>query len=215
MDRKIAILGGTFNPIHYGHLRTAEEVRELCDLHSIFFVPVNIPPHKYTQRLVQAEHRTRMIELAIQDNPFFLLSDMETRRGGVSYTIDTVTELTEKGYRVSIVVGTDQFNTIATWHRYQELFRYADFVVVRRAGHTPRKIEECLPVELADKFWYDKTTDAYMNSFDHRVTYIDTTLLDISSSDIRRRIKQGLSVKYLLPPEVEEYIRVNRLYSRD
>ncbi len=212
MDMKIAILGGTFNPIHYGHLRTAEEVRELCGLDNIFFVPVNIPPHKYTHKLAPAGDRTRMIELAIQDNPFFMLSDIEIRRGGVSYTIDTVTELTGKGYRVSIVTGTDQFNSIATWCRYHELFHHADFVVVKRAGHATRKIEECLPVELADKFWYDEAIDTYMNSFDHRVTYIDTTLLDISSSDIRRRIRQGLSVRYLLPPEVEEYIGANRLY---
>ncbi len=212
MEKKIAILGGTFNPIHYGHLRTAEEVRELCGLESIFFVPVNIPPHKYNQKLTLPEHRLKMVELAIKDNPFFILSDIEIKRGGISYTIDTVKELTEKGYRVSIITGSDQFNAIATWRSYTELFQHADFVVVKRAGYRVKKLEECLPVELAEKFWYDKSIDAYMNSFDHRVTYIDTTLLDISSSDIRRRIKQGLSVRYLLPPEVEEYIKTNRLY---
>ncbi len=212
MKENIAILGGTFNPIHYGHLRTAEEVRELCGLHSIFFVPVNIPPHKYTQTLAPVEDRLRMIELAIRDNPFFVLSRMEIKRGGTSYTLDTVRELTEQGYRVSIITGTDQFNSIATWHRYEELFRHADFVVIKRAGYPVKKPGECLPVELAEKFWYDKAVDAYMNSFNHRVTYIDTTLLDISSSDIRRRIRQGLSVKYLLPPEVEEYINTKGLY---
>ena len=212
MGRDIAILGGTFNPIHYGHLRIAEEVRELGGFHKVLFVPANIPPHKHTKGLAPADERLKMVELAIADNEGFALSDIEVRRGGVSYTIDTVEEFLKEGYSVSIVTGTDQFKEIASWYRYEALFRLADFVVVRRAGYETTTIEECLQVELAEKFWYDSSVDAYMNSFGHRVVFLDTTLLAISSSDIRRRIAKGLSVRYLLPPVVEEYIRKRGLY---
>ena len=221
---RIAVFGGTFNPIHFGHLRAAEEVLEKSGMEKVVFMPSAVPPHKAEAPETAPEARFEMLLLAIMDNPRFEVSDIEIRRGGRSYTIDTVKELKEKypkthksasnakDLSVSLIVGSDSFNDITTWCEYEALLETASFIVVARPGSPVKKIAEALPVELARKFWYDSSSGAYMNPSGTSVTYIATTPLDISASDIRRRVREGLSVRYLMPREVHEHIVRKGLY---
>ncbi|MEE9615104.1 MAG: nicotinate-nucleotide adenylyltransferase [Thermodesulfobacteriota bacterium] len=211
---RVAIIGGTFNPIHTGHLRLAEEVREGLGFARVIFIPVCLPPHKDGEGIPPAAERLDMVRLAIEGNPAFEASDIEIKRGGRSYTVETVKALGEDGTGLepAIVVGADSFNEITTWCEYEKLFTLADFVVVPRPGHAAKKIAEVVPVELARKFCYDAEKEAYVSSYGHSVTYFDTTLMDISSSDIRRRVAAGMSIRYLVPPGVEEYILGKGLY---
>ncbi|MBI5599380.1 MAG: nicotinate (nicotinamide) nucleotide adenylyltransferase [Deltaproteobacteria bacterium] len=212
---RIAILGGTFNPVHYGHLRCAEEVRESLGFKKAFFMPVSLSPHKEDLELASAGDRLEMVRLATAANPAFGVSDAEVKRGGRSYTIDTVRELKKDGFSPTLIVGSDSFNDITTWCEYEELFNEADFAVVPRPGHGVKKMAEAVPVELAKRFWYDTEYAAYVNSGGRRVTYMETTHLDISSSAIRERIRKGLSIRYLLPQAVEEFISAKGLYTRN
>lgn len=210
----IAIIGGTFNPIHYGHLRIAEEVREALSLDKVLFIPTSQPPHKDDGSLIPPEHRLEMVRLSTSDNPFFEVSNIEIKRGGRSYSVETLRALRKEnpGFEWSFIVGTDSFNDITTWREYEELFRLTNFVVVSRPGHPIKKIGEVLPIELARGFWYDESKGVYLNPAGRFVAYLETTCLDISASAIRRMVKEGSSIRYLLPPGVEEYIQRERLY---
>ena len=210
----IAIMGGTFNPIHFGHLRIAEEVREAFDIDRVLFIPTFHPPHKDNGSLIPPEHRLEMVKLAIKDNPFFETSDIEIKRGGRSYSVITLRELREQypGTDFSFIVGTDSFNDITTWCEYEKLFKLTNFIVIPRPGYAVKKIGEVLPVELAKKFWYDAEQGVYSNNDGRFVAYMETTLFGISGSKIREIIKQGKSTRYILPEEVEDYIRKNNLY---
>ncbi len=217
--KKIALFGGTFNPIHYGHLRLAEEVREGLALEPVVFVPAAVPPHKGGAEASTARSRLEMTGIAIAGNPSFEVSDMEIRRGGPSYTVETLRELKKEGYKgakdlsISLIIGGDSFNDITTWCEYEEILTLASLIVVERP-HTPvKKVAEVLPERLARKYRYDREAEAYQSSFGTSITYLTTTLMAISSSDIRERVRQGLSIRYLLPPEVAEYIMKNRLYA--
>lgn len=211
---RVAILGGTFNPVHYGHLRVAEEAREAMGLDRVIFMPTSITPHKADELAAPAWARLEMLRIAVSGNPYFSVSDMEIERGGRSYTIDTVRELKgkDKGLEASLIVGNDSFNDITSWRDYEELMTLASFIVVHRPGYPVKKPAEALPVELARKFWYDSSSGSYMSPSGAGITYLGTTLLDISSSDIRRRVGEGGSVRYLLPPQVEEFISEHGLY---
>jgi nicotinate-nucleotide adenylyltransferase len=211
----IAVLGGTFNPIHFGHLRVAEEVVEGLAIDKVIFMPSSTPPHKPGHDLPEPGLRLEMVRIALEDNPRFEVSDMEIRRGGRSYTFETVRELKEQGpkdLRVSLITGSDSFNEITTWCEYEELVRIASFIVVPRPGHPIKKVAEVLPVELAKEFWYDPNTGSYVNSFGTSVTYFDTTPIGISSSDIRETIRQGGSARYLMDKGVLEFITREGLY---
>ncbi len=209
-----AILGGTFNPIHYGHLRVSEEVRETLELDKVIFIPTFIPPHKEEGSSASPEHRLEMTRLAVKDNPSFEVSDMEIKRGGRSYSVATLKELYEKSPEIEInfIVGADSFNDITTWREYEEIFKLTNLVVVPRPGYPVKKVGEVLPIALARKFWYDSKTGAYINDYGRSVRHVETTLLAISASDMRARVKRGRTLRYLLPPEVEGYIKSNGLY---
>jgi nicotinate-nucleotide adenylyltransferase len=209
----IAVLGGTFNPIHFGHLRAAEEVAEGLALDKVIFMPSSTPPHKPPRAVPAAELRLEMIKIAIRSNPRFEVSDIEIRRGGRSYTFETVKELKAgKELKLSLIVGADSFNEITSWCEYEELLKTASFIVVPRPGYPVKKVAEVLPVELARKFWYDADTGAYVNSFGSSVTYFNTTPMDISSSGIREIIGRGLSPRYLLDDAVLGFILKEGLY---
>jgi len=211
---RIAIMGGTFNPIHFGHLRIAEEVREAFNLDKVIFIPTFMPPHKDNGSLISPEHRFEMVQLAVKDNPFFEASDVEIKRGGRSYSVVTLRALRDKytGTDFSFIAGTDSFNDITTWCEYEELFKLTNFIVIPRPGYPVKKIAEILPVELARKFWYDAEKAVYINDYGKFVTYMETTLFGISASGIRKMIKEGNSTRYILPKEVEDYVTKNGLY---
>jgi nicotinate-nucleotide adenylyltransferase len=149
---RIAVFGGTFNPVHYGHLRLAEEVREACALDSVIFMPSFITPHKNSDALTPASVRLELLKRATADNPGFSVSDLEIRREGRSFTVDTVRELLkEPATQVSLILGSDSFNDIRSWHEYQALLQLASFIVVPRPNHPSRPLEEALTVELAGR----------------------------------------------------------------
>lgn len=209
---RVAVFGGTFNPVHYGHLRLAEEAKEACGLDRVVFMPTFITPHKLTESLTPARVRFELVKSAIEDNPGFSVSDLEIRREGRSFTVDTVRELLKEDTEVFLILGSDSFNDIASWHEYEDLLRLASFIVAPRPNHLPKPLEEVLPVELAAKFCYDSRVKGFVNSGGNSITYLDTTPIDISSSDIRERVRGGRSVRYLLPDSAIEFIRKEGLY---
>jgi len=211
----IGLLGGTFNPIHYGHLRLAEEVREGMGLDKVLFVPANIPPHKPEEKITPAGKRLEMVRLAITGNPGFESSDMEIKRGDRSYTVTTLKELKAGGpedLSISLIIGADSFNDITTWCEYEEIFELSGFVVVERPGYPIKKIAEVVPESMARKFHYDSNVDSYISSHGTSVTYLKPTLMVISSSNIRERVREGLSIRYLVPDAVADYIEKEGLY---
>lgn len=215
MERmRTAIFGGTFNPIHLGHLRIAEEAREALSFERVVFVPTHITPHKLKESLTPPEARYELVRRAIEGNPGFEVSDIEIRRGGRSFTVDTVKEIIEKGpvSSVSLIIGNDSFNEITSWYEYEELLGLASLIVVPRPGHPVKKPAEALPVEVARKFWYDSEAGAYVNSDGISITYLNTTLMDISSSGIREKVRSGLSIRYLVPESVRTLIEEEELY---
>ncbi len=210
----IAIMGGTFNPIHLGHLRIAEEVREYLNIDRVMFIPTFMPPHKNNGSLIPPEDRLEMVKLAIKDNPNFQVSDMEIKRGGRSYSVETLQALQKEmpNTEISFIAGTDSFNEITTWCEYERLFELTNFIVVTRHGYPVKKIGEVLPDKMARQFTYAPKKDTYVHNKGKTVTYLKTTLMDISASDIRQRIKEGRSIRYLMPQDVEKYIVEKKLY---
>jgi len=197
--RRIGILGGTFDPIHYGHLVIAEDARVYLHLEKVLFVPAREPPHKPKGTCSPFQDRVRMTELAIAGNPDSELCLIEAKRPGPSYSVDTLRQLqSEMGSSVELyfIIGMDSLSDILTWHKSQELIRLCRFVVAERAGYQVdlSKLEEALP-GLRD-----------------RIDLIDTPELSISSTDLERRVRCGLPIRYQVPPDVERYIREHKLY---
>ncbi|HEY0267982.1 MAG TPA: nicotinate-nucleotide adenylyltransferase [Methyloradius sp.] len=209
----IGMMGGTFDPIHFGHLRMAQEVSDRLELSRIHFIPSATPPHK-TQTSVSAEHRAAMVNLAIIDNAKFKLDLRELQRDGPSYSIDTLDSLrTELGNDVSIclLLGSDAFVGLNTWHRWNELLNYCHIVLVQRP-HT--KIQDALPSELQtllQNHYTEHVADLSLVSAGH-ITMQAITALDISATAIREEIKHGRSLRYLMPESVISYIQANQLY---
>ena len=214
----IGIMGGTFNPVHLGHLRAAEEVAESLQLSQVIFMPAAKPPHKSEVGLVSFKHRYQMLELAVADNPLFTLSDLEHQRTGKSYSVETLTRLSSQhgeGEDLYFVLGLDAFLELPTWKSYLELFSLCHFVVVARPGFSPDSLYDMLQTRVSDSYSLDSQVQGYAHPSKHTVYYREIILLDISSSSIRRLLAQGCSVRYLLPEKVEEYIRQQDLYRQE
>jgi nicotinate-nucleotide adenylyltransferase len=213
---RIGLLGGTFDPVHFGHLRIAQEALERFDLERVEFIPSNIPPHKPSRATTGTAHRLAMLRLALQGNPRFILSQAETHREGVSYLVDTLS--TMRGNRpgntaLYFLMGMDSFLEISTWHRYPELFSFSNFVVLSRPGYPRPNLREVVSGEVADRFVESAgEPPALEHDSGNRILFQETTALAISASDIRRGIRAGRSIRYLLPDPVREYILQNRLY---
>ena len=197
---KIGLMGGTFNPIHQGHLIISEYIRVRFPLDKIIFIPSGTPPHKEELKTVSAEHRYNMVSLAIETNPYFNISSVEVNRKGKSYTVDTITEL-KKLYPMEdlyFIVGADTIYEFTKWKDYENLLRMTKFIVIGRYGlNVENNIEKIK--ELNQKY-------------NAQILYMNGPLVDISSTDIRNRISEKESIKYIVPEKVEEYINENRLY---
>ncbi len=198
---KIGIMGGTFDPVHYGHLLLAERFRVNLGLDKIVFIPTGMSYHKNTSQVTSSERRYEMLEMAIKDNPHFMLSDIEIKRSGNSYTCDTVKDLKEKYPDVDFyfLIGTDILFSIENWKNIDWLFKEIKFLLALREGHDSKLIEKQLK-HLVE----NRGADIVLREFD---------LVNISSSKIREQVKNQKSIKYLLPLDVEEYILENNLYA--
>lgn len=198
---KIGVLGGTFNPIHIGHLILASEIREAAGLEKVLFVPARCPPHKVADDMLSGEHRLRMASLAVAGNPCFEASDIELRRDGVSYTFDTLTELRRlhPDDEFHFIIGADSVPELASWYKIGELVGLCTILIGDRPGHDLHwePLEKVLPGATVAKL---------------RGGVIYTTPIGVSSSEIRSRIRQGRTIRYLVPTKVEEYINEHGLY---
>ena len=187
-------MGGVFNPIHFGHLFTAEEARVEFKLDKVIFVPCRQPAHKRENNISDPEHRYLMTVLATRNNQFFKVSKVELNRPGPSYSIDTVKEFLKKhNQRVKIffITGADAFLEIDSWYKSEELLKICQFVAATRPGYDLNKLDQ---------------------KFKKIIKIMEIPALSISSTDIRRRVREGKSIKYLLPQAVEEYIYKKGLY---
>lgn len=197
----LAIMGGTFDPIHYGHLVTAEAVRHEYNIDQILFMPTGHPPHKSEKNISYSEHRYLMTVLATATNPGFDVSRLEIDRKGVTYTIDTIKEL-RKVYgtqtELFFITGADALNHIFTWKDAEELLRLCTFVAVTRPDYHKEKLAEKIKV----------IRDYYKS----KIHFLEVPALSISSTDIRFRVKNNMPIKYLLPESVEKYIYKFKLY---
>ena len=198
----IGLLGGTFDPIHNGHLAIAAMVRAALDLDGIVFIPAGIPPHKPGLRLTSGEDRRAMVALAIAAEPMFSLSTIELDRPGPSYAVDTLARLTEdSGLRrrpLEFVLSAEAFAGFPTWREPGRILELARLAVVPRAGARP-----------IDVGWLDQHLPAWRD----RVDFVDGPLVSVSASAIRDRVRAGLPIDGLVPPAVADYIHAHRLYT--
>ncbi len=210
-------MGGTFNPVHLGHLRAAEEVAESLQMAQVIFMPAAIPPHKSEVGLVSFSHRWRMLELAVTGNPLFSLSDLEYQRPGKSYSVETLTQLSSQyseAEELYFVLGLDAFLELPTWKSYRELLTLCHFVVVARPGFPRESLHTLLKTKVSDNYSFDSKVQGYIHPDHHIVYYREITLLDISSSYIRKLLGDNRSVRYLVPENVEQYIHQHGLYQQ-
>lgn len=200
--RKLAIMGGTFDPIHMGHLVTAEEVRHEFCVDEVLFVPTGHPPHKSNINMTTCEHRYLMTVLATAANPYFKVSRIEIEREGVTYTIDTIKELKRiYGNEVQLyfITGADAVHKILSWKESRELLQICEFVAVTRPGYNREELIQ--QIEELNK------------QYKTNIHFLEVPALAISSSDIRRRLNEMKPIKYLVPQEVENYIKKHGLYN--
>lgn len=196
---RLGIFGGTFDPIHFGHLRMAEEARGQVGLDRVLFVPNQVSPFKTGTPVTPGEVRVAMVRLAIADNPAFAVSDLEVTRPGPSYSVDTVRALAREypGADLFFLTGTDAVRDLAKWHEPEALLRLARFVAVTRPGVNAAEVAGALP-----QAWLP------------RITFMEMPGLDISATSLRARIAGGHSVRYLTPKAVEAFIAAQKLYMR-
>jgi nicotinate-nucleotide adenylyltransferase len=217
LQAPIGILGGTFDPIHFGHLRMAQELYEELQLVCVRFIPASSPPHR-GQPQSAITHRVEMTRLAIARNPAFTLDMRELARPGPSYTFDTLTELrAELGpdTPLFLLVGGDAFLGLTTWHRWRELPDMAHIVVAHRPGAVP---SEAAMAEELRALWQKRRTDdpaSLRTSPAGNILLHRITALDISASAIRSTLRHGRSVRYLLPDAVNDYIQTHHLYQKE
>lgn len=214
---RVGVFGGTFDPIHVAHLRCAEEAREQLDLDRILFIPAADPPHKTGRRIAPAHHRLAMVKLAAAGNPRFRVSTVEIERRGPSYTVDTLRSLRLRlapGVRLMLLLGLDAFRELDTWKEYRRLFALADLAVWTRPPGRIRATRALLPVAARREFCYANDQRTLIHDTGTRIHFLTVTALDISASDIRRRLQRGESVRYLVPSAVERYATREGLYRR-
>ncbi len=204
----VGIYGGSFDPIHIGHLRIAEDVREFYNLQKIIFIPTYHSPLKPESR-ASAEDRLQMIKISIKNNPFFSVDDIEIKRKGKSFTIDTIKAYREKGLLPVFIVGTDAFLTLHKWKEPEELSGLTSFIVLGRGKDSYDDVKNYLKKNFP---FMDLRTDNSISKKEGAVYYFDRRRIDVSSTEIRERIKTNRSIKYLVLPEVEEYIFNKKLY---
>ena len=196
----IGVMGGTFDPIHNGHIAVAEEVRARLNLAEVLFVPAGQPWLKEGNPILAAEHRVQMVSLAIADEPNFKLSTVEIDRGGLSYTVDTMTELrTRIGAEDELycILGWDSLAQFSLWKESSRMIEMCHVVAVPRPGYSPPDLD---------------SLETAIPGLSQRLTVLDKPQIDISATEIRQWVARGLSIRHLVPEPVDEYIRQHKLY---
>jgi nicotinate-nucleotide adenylyltransferase len=188
---RIGIFGGTFDPIHHGHLITAQSVKEIRKLDKIIFMPAYISPHKQHAKASSAQHRLNMLKIAIDEIPFFECSDYEIKQQTISYTIDTLREFKKYFDEIDLIIGYDNIFQFHTWKEPDEILKLSNIIVLRR--------KSSYPIDYIDKY-----VEAAL--------FVQTRAIEISATDIRNRVHANLPVHYLIPKNVEDYIYKNNLY---
>lgn len=199
---KIGIMGGTFNPIHFGHLFMAEQAYEQAGLEKVLFMPSNNPPHKENREIVSNEHRSSMVALAIEGNPQFELSTMELDRKGTTYTVDTLRILNNEhpDTEFCFIIGADSFFNILKWREAESIFGLCTLLVFERDMVDRKKMEDYASYLL----------DTYPNI---KIVFLSMPTIQISSANIRERIVDNLTIRYFVPDKVLTYISEHRLYT--
>jgi nicotinate-nucleotide adenylyltransferase len=210
---RTAVFGGSFNPIHYGHLLLADEVLEILSLDRVLFVPAKHPPHKDPSRLAAPEERLAMVRLATQGHRGFEVSDMELARSGPSFTVDTLAALARPGQTLFLIVGSETFLDLLSWREPRRVAQLARLVIVPRVG-SPFDSGS----EIAQKVLREIGVDGGFVTVDggrvpeRGVIVSRAASMPISASELRRRVREGRSLAFRLPPAVEDYIRTRALY---
>jgi len=214
--RRIGLLGGTFNPVHLGHVRAAQEVKRRFRLERVLFIPSSIPPHKRPVAIASPDHRLRMVGLACRGRKGLSASPVEIKAGGTSYSVLTLDKIRRRFPRTDIffILGVDAFLEFDTWRDYGRVLEQCHFIVISRPGYDLAKARQVLRGSLASRMielGQEESAGARLPA-GPRIFLVPIAALDISSTDIRRRARTGESLRGLVPPAVETYIRRHRLY---
>jgi nicotinate-nucleotide adenylyltransferase len=200
---RVGIFGGTFDPIHIGHLILAEQCREQGRLDQLLFVPAAVPPHKRDRVLTPFAQRVEMLTLAISGHPVFRVEELEKDRAGPSYTVDTLAQLqaSRPGDELCFIIGSDSLHDLPMWYQPRRILELASLLVMARADW---------PIFSAPEL---KSALKLGDDFPLRYQVVDAPLITLSSRDIRKRVSEGRSVRYMIPRAVEAYIADKRLYT--
>lgn len=204
MCKKIGIYGGTFDPIHMGHLIVAEMARQECGLEKVLFIPAASPPHKNNKYVSPSNYRFHMTRLAVESNPYFEVSDIEIKRQGISYTVDTLKDLRKiypKEYEFWMVIGGDSLVEMDTWRDVKNIVKLCNFAVYMRPHAS---VDRCMA--QAEKI---------REQGNSRVEFVQAPMIEISSTDIRSRLARGKSIRYMVPDVVRDYIMDQELFVRE
>lgn len=204
--KRVGIFGGTLNPIHFGHLLIAEQAFSHFKLDCVLFMPSGKPPHKFDEDILSIDHRENMTKLAICNNANFKYCDMELRREGVIYTSDTLQILFKENPNIEyyFILGADSLFSIESWHKPEIIFQYANIVVAGRPDINKIKFQSIDEIQ--------KQIDYLNHKYNSKVEFLPSPLFDVSSTKIREMVSNNESIKYLVPPAVEQYIYENNLY---
>jgi len=219
---RFGLFGGTFNPVHIGHLRAALEVKEGFGLDQVILIPAALPPHKMPGEVAAAADRLQMLNLALEDTPGLTISEVELKRSGPSYTIDTVAHFKHTlpdQSRIYLIMGMDAFLEIDTWKSYDALLLQIPFIIISRpksgsAGNDPgwKFMENFLTSKISPDYVFSESQSCYRAKNKQPVYVFEVTSLDISSTRIRNLINKARSIDYLVPRKVAEFINSKGLY---
>lgn len=220
--KNIGLFGGTFNPVHFGHLRAVLEVTEGFPLDQCHLVPAAIPPHKAAGDMVEADSRLEMLQMAVSEHPGLQVSDAELMRSGPSYTIDTVRHfktLFPENARLFLIVGLDAFLELDTWKSYRSLLETVAFIVISRPAHTNKEglggwqaLKDYVSEVLSPEYTVSEGCPVFSHPYFLPIHAFNVTMLDISSSKIRDLIRQGRSARFLVPGKVLDYMIDRGIY---
>ena len=214
---KIAILGGSFNPIHIGHCMLADSVITDLKYDKVLFIPTNLPPHKMLNNAPSAQARFEMVKLACESNPKFVAESCELDRGGVSYTYDTLLHIIDKysselSEKPALIMGQEVASEFHKWHKHEEIVKISDLILARRYQNCNFIDTKQFENKQTENYTGNYVDDSVFNNFKYEYTLLDNPVLPISSTEIRARIALGKSWQYLVPTEVFRYIKLNNLY---